>query len=68
MLVCVKDAGLRPRRFAAPAGSLTQPVRGGVLEVSGRGMSSLVVRHAAGRSNREWVLGGMLWEVVSELG
>jgi hypothetical protein len=39
MLVCVKDAGLRPRRFAAPAGSLTQPVRGGVLEVSGRGMS-----------------------------
>jgi hypothetical protein len=39
MLVCVKDAGLRPRRFAAPAGSLTQPVRGGLAEVSGRGMS-----------------------------
>ncbi len=29
MLVCVKDAGLRPRRFAATAGSLTQPARGG---------------------------------------
>jgi hypothetical protein len=39
MLVCVKDAGLRPRRFAAPAGSLTQPARGGLAEVSGRGMS-----------------------------
>ena len=58
MLVCVKDAGLRPRRCAAPAGSLTQPVRGGVLEVSGRGMSFLVFLPAAGRSNREWVLGG----------
>jgi hypothetical protein len=41
MLVCEKDAWLCPRRFAAPAGSLTQPARGGLAEVSGRGMSFL---------------------------
>jgi hypothetical protein len=60
MLVCVKDAGLRPRRFAAPAGSLTQPVRGGLAEVSGRGMSFLCCAlPLAGRTGNifYWVLG-----------
>jgi hypothetical protein len=67
MLVCVKDAGLRPRRFAAPAGSLTQPVRDGLAEVSGRGTSFCLATCRWQVEQGMDVVGCLPWGVGREL-